>query len=207
MTSKLTFRARTLDAAKPMAIHRAEELPELAVESAINRAVPALPTGMEKEEETEKHLQDILEAQTKGLMGRVSELMIPTPEVTSEHSKEYEELYIGQFKQPRQYIHVQPFSADQVGERASYLDHCVLQDLPDYDMDDEDFKYFTEELRERRKFEVSKITFEDMIDRLEKNSGQTVVNLKEAKMLLKVRRRGRKRRRRKKDNHEALIAM
>ena len=32
------------------------------------------------------------------------------------------------------------------------------------------------------------ITFEDMIDRLEKNSGQTVVSLKEAKMLLKVRR-------------------
>ena len=53
-------------------------------------------------------------------------------------------------------------------------------------MDDEDFKFFTEELRERRKFEVSQITFEDMIDRLEKNSGQTVVNLKEAKMLLKV---------------------
>ena len=65
MTSKLTFRARTLDASKPMAIHRAEDLPELAAENAINRAVPALPTGMEKEEETEKHLQDILELKTK----------------------------------------------------------------------------------------------------------------------------------------------
>ena len=38
------------------------------------------------------------------------------------------------------------------------------------------------------KLQVSMITFEDMIDRLEKNSGQTVVSLKEAKMLLKVRR-------------------
>merc|ERR1719319_1611487 len=36
-----------------------------------------------------------------------------------------------------------------------------------------------------KKFDVSKITFEDMIDRLEKNSGQTVVSLREAKMLLK----------------------
>ena len=80
MTSKLTFRARTLDAAKPMAIHKAEELPELAAENAINRAVPALPTGMEKEEETEKHLQDILEAQTKGLVRRVAELVIPEEE-------------------------------------------------------------------------------------------------------------------------------
>ena len=114
MTSKLTFRARTLDAAKPMAIHKAEELPELAAENAINRAVPALPTGMEKEEETEKHLQDILEAQTKGLVRRVAELVIPTPEVTEDHLDEYEATYNGQFKQPRQYIHVQPFNADQV---------------------------------------------------------------------------------------------
>ena len=114
MTSKLTFRARTLDAAKPMAIHKAEELPELAAENAINRAVPALPTGMEKEEETEKHLQDILEAQTKGLVRRVAELVIPTPEVTEDHLEEYEATYNGAFKQPRQYIHVQPFNADQV---------------------------------------------------------------------------------------------
>ena len=31
------------------------------------------------------------------------------------------------------------------------------------------------------------VQMRDMIDRLEKNSGQTVVSLKEAKMLLKVR--------------------
>ena len=171
MTSKLTFRARTLDASKPMAIHHAEDLPELAAENAINRAVPALPTGMEKEEETEKHLQDILEAQTKGLVKKVASLFIPTPEVTEDQDSFYEGTYKGTFKHPRQYIHVQPFNADA--------------DMPDYDMDDEDIKFFTEELKERRKFEVSMITFEDMIDRLEKNSGQTVVNLKEAKMLLK----------------------
>ena len=124
MTSKLTFRARTLDAAKPMAIHKAEELPELAAENAINRAVPALPTGMEKEEETEKHLQDILEAQTKGLVRRVAELVIPTPEVTEDHLEEYEATYNGLFKQPRQYIHVQPFNADQV-PHSSNQPHAV----------------------------------------------------------------------------------
>lgn len=168
--SKLTFRARTLDVSKPMAIYKAEDLPELAAENAINRAVPALPTGMEKEEETEKHLQDILEAQTKGLVKKVAELVIPTPEVI-EDQESYDQLIKGNFKQPRQYIHVQPLTADQ--------------DLPDYDLDEEDMKFFTEELKEKRKFEVSLITLEDMIDRLEKNSGQTVVSLKEAKMLLK----------------------
>jgi len=171
MTSRPTFRARTLDAGKPMAIHRAEELPELDGEYAINRAVPALPTGMEKEEEAEKHLQDILEAQNKGLIQKMSTMVIPIPEVTEDQETAFAETYKNTFKQPRQYIHVQPFNAEA--------------DIPDYDMDEQDIKFFTEELKERKKFEVSMITFEDMIDRLEKNSGQTVVTLKEAKMLLK----------------------
>jgi hypothetical protein len=41
-------------------IYNAEELPEPTELNAINRSVPAMPTGMEKEEESEKHLQDIL---------------------------------------------------------------------------------------------------------------------------------------------------
>lgn len=49
--SKLSFRARALDAAKPMPIFKAEELPDLPEYSAINRAVPQMPSGMEKEEE------------------------------------------------------------------------------------------------------------------------------------------------------------
>ena len=172
MTSRPTFRARTLDAGKPMAIHRAEELPELDGEYAINRAVPALPTGMEKEEEAEKHLQDILEAQNKGLIQKMSTMVIPTPEVEVETKESaYFDTYKDTFKQPRQYIHVTPFNAEG--------------DIPDYDLDEADIKFFTEELKERKKFEVSMITFEDMIDRLEKNSGQTIVTIKEAKMLLK----------------------
>ena len=165
MTSRPTFRARTLDAGKPMAIHRAEELPELDGEYAINRAVPALPTGMEKEEEAEKHLQDILEAQNKGLIQKMSTMVIPTPEVEVETKDiAYTDTYKNTFKQPRQYIHVQPFNAEG--------------DIPDYDMDEADINFFTEELKERKKFEVSMITFEDIINRLEKNSSQTIVTIK-----------------------------
>ena len=68
MATKLTFRARTLDATKAMAIYRAEDLPELADSNAINRSVPAMPSGMEKEEESEKHLQDILDAQSRTVL-------------------------------------------------------------------------------------------------------------------------------------------
>ena len=45
------FRARALDACKPMPIFRADELPDLPDFAAINRAVPQMPSGMEKEEE------------------------------------------------------------------------------------------------------------------------------------------------------------
>jgi len=185
MSSKLTFRARTLDSSRPLSIYRAEDLPELVDFNSINRAVPALPTGMEKEEETEKHLQDILVAQGQGQMGQ--EMVIPTPEcsiimttviptpgcdtTTLSPTSQYHKMYNFEFKQPRQFIHVQPFGPSQ--------------DLPDYDMDEEDLKFFQEELRDRRKLEVSHLTFEDMIDRLEKNSTQNVVTLKEAKLILK----------------------
>lgn len=49
--SKLSFRARALDASKPMPVYRSEEVPDLPDFAAINRAVPQMPTGMEKEEE------------------------------------------------------------------------------------------------------------------------------------------------------------
>jgi len=184
MSSKLTFRARTLDSSRPLPIYLAEDLPDLVEQNSINRAVPALPTGMEKEEETEKHLQDILLAQGQGQI--VNNMVIPTPEsitviptpssdtptpTSPSLCSNYNNMYNAEFKQPRQYIHVQPFGPSQ--------------DLPDYDMDEEDVKFFEEELKERRKLEVSHLTFEDMLDRLEKNSSQNVVSLKEAKFILK----------------------
>uniref|UniRef100_A0A2H1VB25 SFRICE_015262 n=1 Tax=Spodoptera frugiperda TaxID=7108 RepID=A0A2H1VB25_SPOFR len=57
--SKLSFRARALDASKPMPIYLAEELPDLPDYSAINRAVPQMPSGMEKEEESLARVDDL----------------------------------------------------------------------------------------------------------------------------------------------------
>ena len=118
MASKLNFRARTLDASKPMQVFNAEELPELADLNAINRSVPAMPSGMEKEEEAEKHLQDILESQDKvaetdrseetsgggggGGSGarRKTDLFIPTPEVfvAANTDSTYDAIYGRNFK-------------------------------------------------------------------------------------------------------------
>ena len=153
MASKLNFRARTLDASKPMAIYHADELPELTDLNAINRSVPAMPSGMEKEEESEKHLQDILDAQNNRDKKELAEsLVIPTPEVFEGETEEvYNSLYTGDYKVPRSYIHVQPFNADS--------------DLPDYDMDDEDDDFLEKVLKGEKKFEVDAFTFEAMLDR------------------------------------------
>lgn len=53
---------------------------------------------------------------------------------------------------------------------------------PDYDMDSED-EVFVNKLKKR--MDISPLQFEEMIDRLEKGSGQQPVSLQEAKLLLK----------------------
>ncbi|XP_043506006.1 enhancer of polycomb homolog 1 [Polistes fuscatus] len=157
--SKLSFRARALDVSKPMPIYMAEELPDLPDYSAINRAVPQMPSGMEKEEECEHHLQRAI----------CTGLIIPTPEVTDLADVEaYDKIYPADCKLPRQLIHMQPFAMEQ--------------DIPDYDMDSEDEKWVAVQ---SRKMDITPLQFEEMMDRLEKSSGQNVVTLNEAKALLK----------------------
>ncbi|KAL1500742.1 hypothetical protein ABEB36_006187 [Hypothenemus hampei] len=157
--SKLSFRARALDPSKPMPIFMAEELPDLPDFSAINRAVPQMPTGMQKEEECEHHLQRAI----------CAGIIIPTPEVSDVPLKDfYDRNYPNNYKQPRQLIHMQPFTMEQ--------------EIPDYDMDSDDEKWLQ---TQRPRLDITPLKFEEMMDRLEKSSGQTVVTLTEAKALLK----------------------
>ncbi|XP_046709784.1 enhancer of polycomb homolog 1 isoform X1 [Silurus meridionalis] len=164
--SKLSFRARALDATKPLPVFRCEDLPDLHEYASINRAVPQMPTGMEKEEESEHHLQRAISAQQ--VYGEKRDnMVIPVPEAESNISY-YESLYPGDFKMPKQLIHLQPFSLDA--------------EQPDYDLDSEDEAFVN---RLKKKMEVGVLQFEQMIDRLEKGSGQQLVTLQEAKLLLK----------------------
>ncbi|KAJ8395060.1 hypothetical protein AAFF_G00040110 [Aldrovandia affinis] len=164
--SKLSFRARALDATKPLPVFRCEDLPDLHEYASINRAVPQMPTGMEKEEESEHHLQRAISAQQ--VYGEKRDnMVIPVPEAESNIAY-YESLYPGEFKMPKQLIHIQPFSLDA--------------EQPDYDLDSED-EAFVNKLK--KKLEITPLQFEEMIDRLEKGSGQQLVTLQEAKLLLK----------------------
>ncbi|XP_061324126.1 enhancer of polycomb homolog 1 isoform X9 [Pezoporus occidentalis] len=94
-------------------------------------------------------------------------MVIPVPEAESNIAY-YESIYPGEFKMPKQLIHIQPFSLDA--------------EQPDYDLDSED-EIFVNKLKKR--MDISALQFEEMIDRLEKGSGQQPVSLQEAKLLLK----------------------
>ena len=50
--SKVTFRAKALEHSRKMAIYVGDEIPEMTDFAIVNRTVPELPSGMEKEEET-----------------------------------------------------------------------------------------------------------------------------------------------------------
>uniref|UniRef100_A0AAZ3PA76 Enhancer of polycomb homolog 1 n=1 Tax=Oncorhynchus tshawytscha TaxID=74940 RepID=A0AAZ3PA76_ONCTS len=103
--SKLSFRARALDATKLLPVFRCEDLPDLHEYASINRAVPQMPTGMEKEEESEHHLQRAISAQQ--VYGEKRDnMVIPVPEAGSNIAY-YESLYPGDFKMPKQLIHIQ----------------------------------------------------------------------------------------------------
>ncbi|XP_029002753.1 enhancer of polycomb homolog 1 isoform X2 [Betta splendens] len=114
----------------------------------------------------EHHLQRAISAQQ--VYGEKRDnMVIPVPEAEC-NITHYESLYPGEFKMPKQLIHIQPFSLDT--------------EQPDYDLDSEDDAFVN---KLKKKMEISALQFEEMIDRLEKGSGQQLVSLQEAKLLLK----------------------
>ena len=103
--SKTSFRPRQVDYTKYMPIYLNDELPDLQDFSSINRTVPQMPTGMEKEEESEHHLQRALSAQQ--VFGISStEYAIPTPKVEIDNKK-YDKIYNAECPKSKSYIRIQ----------------------------------------------------------------------------------------------------
>lgn len=167
MTSKLSFRSRQLDPSKPMPIYRADDLPDLGECTAISRGVPVLPSGMEKDEEGEHHLQRAISAQQA--FGHTGELVIPTPEVQMAPAKDYGELYQPNYKLPGQLIHMQLFA--------------IEQDHPDYDMDSEDEEWFQKAAKVYP--DLTAMRFETLMDKFEQQQqGRSkALELPEAKLI------------------------
>lgn len=161
-----TLRSRALDTGKPLQIYRKEEVEDVDIQPA--RGIQYVFTGMEKAEEEEKHLQEILTAQVLGLQKHHEDLFIPCPEYHED--QDYNKLYRGNWRKPSQYVHAQPF---------------FYEDYPAYDMDEEDHRFLKEEIADRWKLELSGRMFEEMISQLELNSETSTISLGEAKLLLK----------------------
>jgi len=159
-------RSRALDTARSLQIFRREDVNDVDIQAA--RGIQYVFTGMEKAEEEEKHLQEILTAQVLGLQKHQEDLVIPTPEfsLVEDHSK----LYKNNWRKPGQYVHAQPF---------------FYEDYPAYDMDEEDKRFLNQDVRDRWKLDLSDTVFEEMISQLEVNSGSSTISLQEAKLLLK----------------------
>lgn len=125
-------------------------------------------------------------------------LIIPTPEVFEIDQEFYDRNYPENFKVSRQLIRMQrKYNRLVNSDRLNFenfwkillnLLHLISlaalgieQDIPDYDMDSGDEAW----MNSQRRLNLTPLQFEEMMDRLEKSSGQTVVTLHEAKALLK----------------------
>ena len=124
--SKLYFRSKALDIHRALPIYLSTSLPDISDSSTINRDVPEMPTGMEKEEESEKHCQMALVAQRtiSNFCEHVSnQIIIPTPKFDVIQSYD--------------------IGSKNLEIKPSYLKYNLFEDLspdslPDYDLDSDD---------------------------------------------------------------------
>lgn len=152
--SKVSFRARQIDFNKPLPIlkHGSELFLEISENALVNRGVPQIPSGMEKEEENEHHFLEVIQA----LQLRTdSDVKIPVPEIIDKEN-DYKSVYPDSFSLPKQLLHIRTivFSEEEPIE---------------YDMDSEDEEWF-----QKSDLGITPEKFESMIDRLERGCGQKV---------------------------------
>jgi len=168
--SKLSFRARALDANKSLPVYHEEDVPDLPDIASVNRVVPQMPTGMEKEEESEHHLQRAISAQQ--IYGGSQRLIIPTPDAIL-YDSDYKQLKRKNVHMPKQLIHVQAFTLED--------------ELPDYDADEEDEKWLQGFNKKNPDKTVDVLTFERIVDTLEKSCSSRIelFTLSDAQALIK----------------------
>ena len=82
--SKLSIRPRNLDACKFIPIYKCEEIPDLNDYASINRSIPQLPTGMEKEEESVSERESLISCHERKQFDELI-LFVLFPKFSSSH--------------------------------------------------------------------------------------------------------------------------
>ncbi|GMT19980.1 hypothetical protein PFISCL1PPCAC_11277 [Pristionchus fissidentatus] len=155
-TSKLSFRSRNLDANRGMKVFYADELPDISECAPIARGVNPMPTGMEKEEEMEVHLQDAILAQQASTSGISDNHVIPTPKVLYIDDARFDQVYP-----------VQPPCKAQLMKVQAWL--SMEREEAEYDMDSEDEEYL------RDKPHINARDLERIIESLEGQSSESAI--------------------------------
>ncbi|KAJ3288060.1 Enhancer of polycomb-like protein 1, partial [Borealophlyctis nickersoniae] len=106
------LRSRKVDLKKALPVYRYTEVIDLDETSAINRAIPQVATGVEKEEEEEHHLQAALVASQAGVVS--STVYIPTPDA-KKTVPDYDQFYTQSFQQPKSLIRFSTQIEDVIG--------------------------------------------------------------------------------------------
>ncbi|KAG0174692.1 Enhancer of polycomb-like protein 1 [Apophysomyces sp. BC1034] len=108
MTNQMVsrFRVKKLSPKHPLPVYKESQLPDLTDAANIQRAVPQIETGVEKEEEEEHDLQAAISAaQAAVTTGAKVERYIPTPNASNVIQEDsYYSLYKRKFKEPSTFI-------------------------------------------------------------------------------------------------------
>ncbi|KAG5513174.1 hypothetical protein PMAC_001544 [Pneumocystis sp. 'macacae'] len=94
------FRQRKISIKAPLQIYRAADIPDLDEEISLQRSVPLVETGVDKDEEDEHHLRTAIASQ---MSLSSKQVYIPTPDA-SKIVDDYEKLYKKTFIEPSTFI-------------------------------------------------------------------------------------------------------
>ena len=122
---KYSLRSKPLDKNEKLPIYQECELPANIYFVGRNRSVSQMPTGMEKEEESEHHIQKAMSNQNQHDDKRKT--VIPTPDTNTIDDEKYNRLYKDSCGLPDDYYRATKFN---------------VSGTPDYDLDSEDEKFY-----------------------------------------------------------------
>ncbi|KAF9109259.1 Enhancer of polycomb-like protein 1 [Mortierella sp. AM989] len=124
------FRNRKINNKQLLHVYRAVDIPDLDESVSLQRSIPQSETGVDKEEESEHHLQAAISASNLSTTtGEAKALYIPTPDA-SRKIENYHDFYSRPFTEPSTLIRFSSTVEDCIG--------CP------YNMDDEDEKWLKE---------------------------------------------------------------
>lgn len=162
MTNQMVsrFRVKKLSPKHPLPVFKEYQLPDLTDVTNIQRAVPQIETGVEKEEEEEHDLQAAISAaQAAVTTGASVEKYIPTPDASRLIlNEEYTALYKKKYKEPSTFIRFSSTVEDCIG--------CP------YYMDEEDDTFLTEYNKQHPGEILSEDSFEKIMFEFESITNQ-----------------------------------